>query len=105
MKRVRAECKLDWRTATEELTKRYEQSIELVTAEAKNDKASYSLLNTKLQVEVDELKAALEMARAQPRMDATGIKILIEKHRKSLSRSEVEGSRIPLLDSFHNCGN
>ena len=24
---------------------------------------------------------------------------------ESLSRSEVEGSRIPLLDSFHNCGN
>ena len=24
---------------------------------------------------------------------------------KSLSRSEVEGSRIPLVDFFHNCGN
>ena len=29
------------------------------------------------------------------------------EHKKqvSLSRSEVEGSRILLLDSFHNCGN
>ena len=64
VERVRAECKLDWMNTTEELTKQYERSIELVTAEAKNDKASYSLLNTKLQVEVNELKAALEMARA-----------------------------------------
>ena len=30
---------------------------------------------------------------------------LIEAIQLSLSRSEVEGSRIPLLDSFHNCGN
>ena len=29
----------------------------------------------------------------------------IELWHKSLSHSKVEGSRIPLLDSFHNCGN
>ena len=50
LERVRAECKKDWMNATEKLTKRYEQSIQLVTAEAKNDKASYSLLHTQLQV-------------------------------------------------------
>ena len=33
---VRAECKKEWEKATEELTKHYEQSIQLVTAEAKN---------------------------------------------------------------------
>ena len=90
VERVRSECKLDWIKATEELTRRYEQSIELVTAEAKNDKSSYALLNTKLQVEVNELKAALEMARAQPRVDATRIKILIDKHRNLLNRRVEE---------------
>ena len=43
-----AECKKEWEKATEELTKHYEQAIQLVTAEAKNDKASYALLNTQL---------------------------------------------------------
>ena len=54
LERVRAECKQDWMNATEELTKRYEQSIQLVTAEAKNDKSSFTLLTTKLQVEINE---------------------------------------------------
>ena len=46
--RVQAECKQDWVNATEELTKHYEQSIQQVTAEAKNSKASYTLLATQL---------------------------------------------------------
>ena len=90
LERVRAECKQDWMNATEELTKRYEQSIQLVTAEAKNDKASYSLLHTQLQVQVNDLKMALETARANPGMDETRIRILIEKHRNLLNRKVEE---------------
>ena len=90
VERVRAECKKDWLEATAELTKHYEQSLELITAEAKNDKSSYALLHTKLQVEVNELKAALELARAQPRVDATRMKILIDKHRDLLNRRVEE---------------
>ena len=90
VERVRAECKKDWLEATAELTKHYEQSIELITAEAKNDKSSYALLHTRLQAEVNELKAALELARAQPRVDATRMQILIDEHRNLLNRRVEE---------------
>jgi uncharacterized membrane-anchored protein YhcB (DUF1043 family) len=86
VERARAECKKNFLEATAELTKHYEQSIELITTEAKNDKSSYALLHTRLQDEVNELKAALELARAQPRMDETRLQILINEHRNLLNR-------------------
>ena len=76
--------------ATEELTKCYEQAIQLVTVEAKNDKAIYALLNTQLQVEINDLKAALELGRAQLGMDETRIRLLIEKHRNQITRKVEE---------------
>ena len=50
---VRAACQKEREQATEELTKRYEQAIQLVTADAKNTQAIYELRAQKLQTEVD----------------------------------------------------
>ena len=77
-------------SCTEELTKQYEQSIQRVTAEAKNSKASYALLATQLQVEVNGLKEELATVRAQPGMDETRIRLLIEKHRNQITRKVEE---------------
>ena len=88
--RVRAECKKEWEKATEELTKHYEHSIQRVTAEEKNCKASYALLATQVQVEVNGLKEELATVQAQPRMDETRIRVLIEKHRQQLTRKVKE---------------
>ena len=87
---VRAECKKEWEKATEELTKHYEQSIQLETAKAKNTQTTYELLAAKLQAEVNGLKEELAAVRAQPGMDETRIRILIEKQRQHLTRKVEE---------------
>ena len=63
----------------EELTKHYEQSIQLVTVEAKSNQATYELLAARLQAEVNGLKEELAVVRVQPGMDETRIRILIDK--------------------------
>ena len=88
--KLRVECKKEWEGATEELTKHYEQSIQLVTAEAKSNQATYELLATRLQAEVNGLKEELAVVRAQPGMDETRIRILIDKQRQHLTKKVEE---------------
>ena len=74
----------------EELTKHYEQSIQLVTAEAKSNQASSELLAARLQAEVNGLKEELTAVRAQLGMGETRIRILIEKQRQHLTKKVEE---------------
>ena len=76
--------------ATEQLTKHYEQTIMLVTAKAKNNQASWEFLSAKLQAEANSAKDELEANRAQPGMDDTRIRILIDKHRQHLTKKVEE---------------
>ena len=76
--------------ATEQLTKHYDQNIKLVTAKAKNNQASWELMAAKLQAEAKSAKEELEAVRAQPGMDETRIRVLIEKHRQHLTKKVEE---------------
>ena len=88
--RLRAEWTKEVEEATGQLTKHYEQTIKLVTAKAKNNQATWELLAAKLQAEVNSSKEELEAIRAQPGMDETRIRILIEKHRQHLTKKVEE---------------
>ena len=61
-----------------------------MTARAKNNQATWELLAAKLQAEVNSSKEEVEAMRAQPGMDETRIRILIEKHRQHLTKKVEE---------------
>ena len=67
---LREQLRVEWtkevEEATGQLTKHYEQTIQLVTAKAKNNQATWELLAAKLQAEVNSSKEELEAIRAQP---------------------------------------
>ena len=91
---LREQLRVEWtkemEEATGQLTKHYEQTIQLVTAKAKNNQATWELLAAKLQAEVHSSKEELEAIRAQPGMDETRIRSLIEKHRQHLTKKVEE---------------
>ena len=63
-----------------QLTKRYEQSLEIQTAKAKSTQSTCELIIRKCEDEAKTAREELELCRAQIGMEETRIKVLIDKH-------------------------
>ena len=63
-----------------QLTKRYEESLELITAKAKSTQSTCKLIIRKCEDEAKTAREELELCRAQIGMEETRIKVLIDKH-------------------------
>ena len=73
-----------------QLTKRYEQSLELVTTKAKNTQTTCELIVRKCEEDAKTARAELELCRAQIGIVETGIKILTDKHLQHLNKKIEE---------------
>ena len=75
-----------------QLTKRHEQALALAlaNAKAKEEQDTLQLVVRQYQENAKIAKAELEANRAQPGMDDTRIKILIDRHRQHLSKKIEE---------------